>query len=66
MLAGLISLQVGAVDASAYMSGLSATAVLAAFGVVRRTFGVPAAGRGGPPCDSWCSPELPVSISARS
>jgi hypothetical protein len=21
---------------------------------------------GGPPCDSWCSPELPVNTSARS
>ena len=68
VLTGLISLQVGAVDASAYVSGLSATAVLVAFVVVRRTFSVPAAaaGRGGPPCDSWCSPELPVSTSARS
>ena len=39
VLVGLISLAVGAVDASAYVSGLVAAIVVAAFIVVLRTFG---------------------------
>src|SRR6202020_1762535 len=51
---GLISLAVGPVDASAYVSGLAAAVVVVAFAVVRRTFGVTSAPR--PPAassDSW-------------
>ena len=39
VLIGLIALPVGAVDASAYVAGLVAAMVVAAFVVVRRTFG---------------------------
>ena len=39
VLTGLISLAVGPVDASAYVSGLAAAAVVVAFVVVLRTFG---------------------------
>lgn len=68
VLTGLISLAVGAVDASAYVSGLSAAAVVVAFAVVRRTFGTaPAPQPPAVPCDSWCRPEqVPVTASARN
>ena len=56
VLTGLIFLQVGPVDASGYVSGLATVAVVVAFFVVLRTFGVASAPT--PPCtasDSWCS-----------
>jgi predicted MFS family arabinose efflux permease len=67
VLTGLISLPLGPVDASAWVSGLAAAAVALAFLVVLRSFGTVA----GPqpaarPCDSWCSPAEPVRSSAPS
>jgi hypothetical protein len=67
VLTGLISLPLGPVDASAWVSGLAAAAVALAFLVVLRSFGTAA----GPqpaarPCDSWCSPAEPVRSSAPS
>ena len=62
---GLISLQVGAVDASTYVAVLSATAVAVAFVVVLRSFGTVAAPGPPPvPCDSWRSPREPARASA--
>jgi MFS family permease len=58
VLIGLISLQVGPADASAYVSGLAAAIVAVAFVVVLRTFGTALAPA--PPCtpsDGWCAPE---------
>ena len=55
---GLISLQVGPVDASAYVSGLAAAIVAVAFVMVLHTFGTAPAPE--PPCtpsDGWCGPE---------
>ena len=46
VLIGLIALPVGAVDASAYVAGLVAAMVVAAFVVVRRTFGTAPASAG--------------------
>jgi MFS family permease len=58
VLIGLISLAVGPVDASAYVSGLAAAAVVVAFVVVLRTFGVaPAPEPTSTPSDSWCRSE---------
>jgi MFS family permease len=58
VLAGLISVAVGPVDASAYVSGLAAAIVVVAFAVGLRTFGAsPAPRPASTPCDSWCSPE---------
>jgi MFS family permease len=58
VLAGLISLAVGPVDASAYVSGLAAAAVVVAFVVVLRTFGAaPAPEPPSTPSDSWCRSE---------
>ena len=48
VLTGLISLPIGPVDASAWVSGLAAAAVALAFVVVRRSFGI-AATRAQPP-----------------
>lgn len=65
ILTGLISLPVGAVDASAYVSGLEAAIVVVAIVVVLRTFGAAPAPK--PPCtpsDSWCRPEEPAGVSA--
>src|SRR6202042_2585923 len=67
VLTGLLSLSLGPVDASAWVSGLAAAAVALAFLVVLRSFGTVA----GPqpaarPCDSWCSPAEPVRSSAPS
>lgn len=65
VLAGLISQEVGPVNASAYVSGLAAAAVVVAFIVVLRTFGVAAAPT--TPCtpsDSWCHPGAPDGLSA--
>jgi MFS family permease len=45
VLTGLISLPLGPVDASAWVSGLAAAAVALAFLVVLRSFGIPAAPR---------------------
>jgi MFS family permease len=58
VLAGLISQEVGPIDASAYVSAPAAAAVVVAFVVVLRTFGTTAAPT--TPCtpsDSWCIPE---------
>jgi predicted MFS family arabinose efflux permease len=60
---GLISLAVGPVDASAYVSGLAAAVVVVAFAVVRRTFGVTSAPRPpAAPSDSWCCPAEPADV----
>ena len=62
VLTGLISLAVGSVDASVYVSGLAAAIVVVAFIVVRRTFGrATAPSPPAIPCDSWCQPEEPVA-----
>ena len=48
----------GPVDASAYISGLAAAAVVVAFVVVLRTFGTaPAPEPPSTPSDSWCRSE---------
>jgi predicted MFS family arabinose efflux permease len=61
VLTGLISLAVGPVDASAYVSGLAAAVVVVAFAVVRRTFGVTSAPRPpAAPSDTWCCPAEPA------
>jgi MFS family permease len=61
VLTGLVSLAVGTVDASAYVSGLAAAIVAVAFIVVRRTFGrATAPSPPATPCDSWCHPQEPV------
>jgi MFS family permease len=61
VLTGLISLAVGPVDASAYVSGLAAAVVVVAFAVVRRTFGVTSAPRPpAAPSDTWCCPAGPA------
>jgi hypothetical protein len=66
VLTGLISLPVGPVDASVYVSGLAAAIAVAAFVVVRRTFGrATAPSPPAIPCDSWCQPEEPVPAGAR-
>jgi hypothetical protein len=58
VLTGLISLAVGPVDASAYVSGLAAAAVVVAFVAVLRTFGAaPAPESPSTPSDSWCRSE---------
>jgi MFS family permease len=63
VLTGLISLAVGPVDASAYVSGLAAAVVVVAFAVVRRTFGVTSAPRpSAAPSDSWCCPAEPADV----
>jgi MFS family permease len=58
VLTGLISVAIGPIDASVYISAVVAVVVVLAFFVVRRAFGaVPAPT---PPCrpsDSWCNPE---------
>jgi MFS family permease len=65
VLIGLIALRVGAVDASAYVAGLVAAMVVAAFVVVRRTFGTaPASKPACTPSDSWCSPHEPATEGA--
>jgi hypothetical protein len=57
----------GPVDASAWVSGLAAAAVVLAFLVVRRSFGTAAGPRpAARSCDSWCSPAEPVRSSAPS
>ena len=58
VLTGLISVAVGPVDASAYISGLAAAIVVVAFPVAVRAFGAsPAPRPASTPCDSWCSPD---------
>ena len=62
VLTGLISPLTGTVDASAYTSGLVAAVVVAAFAVVRRTYGTaPAPQSPCTPSDSWCSPQEPAT-----
>ena len=66
VLTGLISLAVGPVDASVYVSCLAAAIVVAAFIVVRRAFGrATAPSPPAIPCDSWCHPGEPVPAGAR-
>jgi MFS family permease len=65
VLIGLISLQVGPVDASAYVSGLAAAIVAVAFVMVLRTFGTAPAPE--PPCtpsDGWSGPQEPAGSGA--
>jgi hypothetical protein len=67
VLTGLISLAVGPVDASAYVSGLAAAIVVVAFFVVRRAFGrATAPTPPAIPCDSWCHPGEPLPAGART
>ena len=66
VLTGLISLAVGPVDASVYISCLAAAIVVVAFIVVRRAFGrATAPSPPAIPCDSWCHPGEPVPAGAR-
>jgi MFS family permease len=67
VLTGLISLPVGPVDASAYVSALAAAIVVVAFVVGRRAFG--AAPGPKPPCapsDSWCRSGSPAPRAAQN
>jgi MFS family permease len=67
VLTGLISLAVGPVDASVYVSCLAAAIVMVAFIVVRRAFGrATAPSPPAIPCDSWCHPGEPVPAGARA
>jgi MFS family permease len=66
VLTGLISLAIGPVDASVYVSCLAAVIVVVAFVVVRRAFGrATAPSPPAIPCDSWCHPGDPVPAGAR-
>jgi predicted MFS family arabinose efflux permease len=71
VLIGLISLAIGSIDASVYISAVVAVIVAAAFFVVLRAFGaVPSPGAPCTPSDSWCIPEekaaaVPTSRSPR-
>jgi MFS family permease len=65
VLTGLISVAVGPVDASVYISVLVAAVVGAAFLVVLRAFGAGSAPS--PPCepsDGWCQPREPAAVPA--
>jgi MFS family permease len=70
VLTGLISLAIGPIDASVYISVLVAAVVVLAFFVVLRAFGaVPTPKAPCTPSDSWCSPGEAAtagSISAAS
>lgn len=67
VLTGLISLAVGPVDASAYVSGLAAAMVVAAFVVALRTFGVvPTPSPACTPSDGWCRPQEPATAGTAS
>ena len=67
VITGLISRLVGTVDASAYVSGLAAAIVVAAFIVALRTFGTaPAPKPPSTPGDGWCCPKEPAGVSAGS
>ena len=58
-LTGLISVAIGPVDASVYISAAVAAVVVLAFFVVRHAFGAaPAPGRPCTPSDSWCNPQM--------
>jgi hypothetical protein len=58
VLIGLLSVPVGSVDASGYVSGLVAAVVVAALTVGLRAFGsTPAPRPASAPSDSWCCPE---------
>src|SRR5215831_9276334 len=62
VLTGLISQLAGAVNASAYTSGLTAAIITAATVIVLRTFGrAPTPQPASTPSDSWCCPEEPAS-----
>jgi MFS family permease len=66
VLTGLISQATGTVDASVYVSVLSATFVVAAIVVVLRTFGTATAPEpSSTPSDTWCCPEDPDSWGER-
>lgn len=65
VLIGLISLAIGPIDASVYISAVIAAVVVLAFFVVQRAFGAVPAPR--PPCtpsDGWCTPEKATAGSA--
>ena len=67
VLAGLISLATGTVDASVYVAGLAAAIVVLAGLVVRRAFGrATAPSPAATPCDSWCHPGEPVPAGGTS
>jgi predicted MFS family arabinose efflux permease len=56
---GLISVAIGPVDASVYISAVVAVVVVLAFFVVRAAFGAaPTPAPSCAPSDSWCNPEL--------
>jgi len=65
ILIGVISLAVGSVDASAYVSGLLAAIIVVAFLVAARAFGTALAPSPAcTPSDSWCSPEELADVGA--
>ena len=66
VLTGLISLPLGPVDASAWVSGLAAAAVVLAFLVVRRSFGTAAGSRPAAPLRQLVLPGGAVGSSAPS
>src|SRR5262249_59590654 len=66
VLTGLISQLAGAVNASAYTSGLTAAIITAATVIVLRTFGrAPTPQPARPPTDSSSCPEEPASTGPR-
>ncbi len=70
VLAGLLSVPLGPVDASLVVSCLAAVMVVAAFIVVKRVFGLESAdAQPREPCEAWCCPEdsdLARAASSRS
>jgi len=67
VLTGLISVPVGPVDASTYVSGLAAAFVVVAFAVGVRVRRLAAPRPASTPCDSWCNPgELAGAGAGRS
>jgi MFS family permease len=67
VLAGLLSVPMGPVDASLVVACLAAIMVVAAFIVVKRVFGLESADtQSGTPREAWCCPEDPDPDLARS
>jgi MFS family permease len=65
VLTGLISVAIGPIDASVYISAVVAAIVVLAFFIVRRAFGaVPAPSPPCTPSDSWCNPEETATVGS--
>jgi len=65
VLIGLISVGIGPIDASVYISAVVAAVVVLAFFVVRRAFGaVPTPKPSCAPSDSWCNPEAAATAAS--